>query len=133
MKNQVLLGTPTSPRFAACPITIKAGDPVLLGNGTIPAFAVDDYQANYGGTTFYTNGTYATTVVASTSESPIVGSAVKPGDELYATGTLDSATNVIYNLTIDKNSSNTKFGQLDPQVGVTIASAQTDTNAAVRI
>ena len=31
MKNQVFTGTPTSPRFALCPSTVKAGDMVLIG------------------------------------------------------------------------------------------------------
>lgn len=130
MKNQFYTGTPTSRRQVACPTAITAGMPVLVGKE--PAVALDDYQANIGGTTFLFNGSFTLTVVASTSESPIVGSAVKPGDALYATGTLDSTTNVTYNLTIDKNSSNTPFGYLDPSANV-INSGATDTAAIVRL
>lgn len=131
MKNQILLGTPTSPRFALCPTTVKAGDPVLLGN--VPAVAVDDYQSNEGGTTFYTNGTFALSVFGSTTESPVTGHTIKPGDKLYATGTLDSTTNVTTGLTIDANSNNTPFGQLDPQYQTSVASGQTDAAAWVRL
>lgn len=132
MKNQVLLGTPTSPRFAPCPSTVKAGDPVLIG--TIPAVALNDYNADTGGTTFYVNGSYLLTVIAKSSESPSVGAAINPGDNIYAVGTLDPTTNVTTGLTLDKNSSSgVFFGKLDPQVGVAIGSGQTDTAAAVRL
>lgn len=132
MKNQVLLGTPTSPRFAPCPSSVKAGDPVLLGS--IPAVALNDYNADTGGTTFYVNGSYLFTVIAKSSESPSVGAAIKPGDKIYAVGTLDTGTNVTTGLTLDANSSSgTFFGHLDPQVGVAITSGQTDTAAAVRL
>ena len=132
MKNQVLLGTPTSPRFAACPSAITAGMPVLIGK--IPAVALNDYNADTGGTTFYVNGTFLFTVIAKSSESPSVGAAINPGDNIYAVGTLDSTTNITYNLTLDANSSSgTLFGKLDPQVGVKILSAATDTASAVRL
>lgn len=131
MKNQLLLGTPTSVRGAACPSTVLAGDAVLIG--AIPAIALNSYSADTGGTNFYVNGTFALTVIAATVISPQTGSAVKAGDQLYATGTLDTATNVTTGLTISKASGGTPFGKLDPQLGVTIASGQTDTAAAVRL
>lgn len=131
MKNQVLIGTPTSPRFALCPTSVKAGDPVLLGG--IPAVALDDYQANEGGTTFYANGTFVLTVIGRTQESPAVGAAIKPGDKIYASGTLDSVTNVTTGLTLDAASGGTLFGTLDPQYQATVASNATDTAAWVRI
>ena len=131
MKNQLYQGTPTSRRFALCPITIKAGDPVLIG-GYVPAVALDDYQSNLGGTTFLLNGTFALTVVASSADSPITGVAIQPGDALYAHGTTDSTTGVVYNLTINKNSGDTLFGKLDPSYP-TILSGTTDDSAGVLI
>ena len=132
MKNQMLLGTPTSPRFAFCPTTVLAGDPVLLGG--IPAVALDNYQANEGGTTFYANGTFALTVIGRSTESPVVTAAIKPGDKIYAVGTLDATTNVTTGLTLDANSATgTLFGRLDPQYQATVSAGATDTGAWVRI
>lgn len=128
MKNQQFTGTPTSRRFAVCPSTIKAGDPVLIGD--IPAVALDDYQSITGGTTFLLNGTFQLSVVAVTQISPAVGSKANPGDPLYATGTLDSTTNITYGLTISKTSGDTPFGHLDPSA-TAITSGQTDTAALV--
>lgn len=128
MKNQVYTGTPTSRRFALCPTSIVAGQPVLLG--VIPAVALDSYQSDTEGTTFLLNGSFALTVIAESSISPAVGSAVKPGDALYASGTLDSATNVTYGLTISKTSGDTPFGRYDPS-GPGITSGETDTAATV--
>ena len=136
MKNQVYTGTPTSRRFALCPTTIKAGDPVLLGNPsdgtTIPAFALDSYQAITGGTTFLLNGTFATSVTGSTTNSPLTGHQINPGDQVFATGTFDSVTNMTYALTINADSSNTPFGHLDPSY-VAVGSGLTDTAAEVEI
>ena len=136
MKNQVYTGTPTSRRFALCPTTIKAGAPVLLGNpsdGTVtPAFALDDYQAITGGTTFLLNGTFATSVVGSTTNSPVTGHVINPGDQLFAEGTFDTATNLTYNLLINADSSNIAFGHLDPSY-VAVGSGLTDTAAEVLI
>ena len=130
MKNQVYTGTPTSRRFALCPTTVVAGDPVLIG--TTPAFALDSYQSNTGGTTFLTNGSFTATVIAATVVSPITGAQANPGDPLYATGTLDSTTNITTGLTISKASGGTAFGKLD-ESGPLIASGTTSTSATVRI
>lgn len=130
MTNQTKSGTPTSRRFALCPTTIVAGEPVLLG--TVPAVAIDSYQSNYGGTTFMLNGSFALTVVGQTVESPQTTHKINPGDKIYATGTLDSTTNVTYGLTLDANSSNTLFGRLDPDY-VSVAAGATDTAAEVMI
>jgi predicted RecA/RadA family phage recombinase len=128
--NQKYTGTPTSRRQANCPTTVKAGDFVLIGKA--PAVALDDYNSNVGGTTFLLNGTFIGTVIARTSASPLTNAAVNPGDLLYATGTLDTATNVTTGLTIDKNSSNTAFGSLDP-TDPAITSGTTSTTAGIRI
>jgi hypothetical protein len=131
MKNQIFQGTPTSPRWCACPSTVNAGDLVLIGSE--PACALNSYQANTGGATFYFNGTYSGTVVASSSHSPYTGKAINPGDPLYASGTLDTATNVTTGLLISATSTDTPFGHLDPTYGDGIASGQTNTAAPVQI
>ncbi len=132
MKNQVILSTPGTQRQAACPITVKAGDAVLLGK--IPAVAINDYESIYAGTTFETNGTYVLTVIGRTSESPVVAAAIKPGEKIYAVGTLDSATDVTTGLTLDANSATgTFFGTLDPQYQTSVGSGLTDAAAWVRL
>ncbi len=133
MKNQVFTGTPTSRRFALCPTTIKAGDPVLLGGtGGEPAFALDDYQSGLGGTTFLLNGTFQATVVGSTSHSPYTPAAIKQGSPLYASGTYDATTNVTYDLFISATNTDSRFGNLDPSY-VAVGSGLTDTAAEVQI
>jgi len=131
MKNQLLQGTSTSPRFCACPSTVKAGDLVLVGSE--PACALNDYQANSGGATFYFSGTFTGTVYASSSHSPITGAAINLGDKLYASGTLDSGTNVTTALWISADSSDTPFGYLDPQLGTAMLSGSTNTAQAIRL
>ncbi len=128
MKNQYYTGTSVSRRFALCPTTVLAGDPVLIG--TIPGVALDNYQANTGGTTFLLNGSFVLTVIAATVVSPITGSAVKPGDKLYVTGSLDSTTNITTSLVISKATGGTLFGHLDPS-NPDITSATTSTTAVV--
>ena len=128
MINQAFTGTPTGYRFAKCPTTIVAGQPVLLG--TEPAVALNSYSALTGGAVFYFNGSFFLTVVGQSVESPQTTHKINPGDKIYATGTLDTATNVTYNLTLDANSSNTFFGYLDPQ-SPSIAAGATDTAASV--
>lgn len=132
MKNQVILSVPGTQRQAACPITVRAGDPVLLG--TIPAVAINDYESSYGGTTFETSGSYILTVIGRSTESPVVTAGIKPGGKIYAVGTLDSVTNVTTGLTLDANSSTgTLFGTLDPQYQTAITAGATDTAAWVRL
>ena len=131
MKNQVFQGTPTSMRFVRCPTTVKSGDLVLVG--TEPACALNDYQSNSGGATFYFNGTFTGTVVATSQHSPIVGAAINPGDQLYAAGALDpGGTNVTTGLLISATTTDTKFGHLDPTDTGILAGA-TNTAALVRL
>lgn len=131
MKNQVYQGTPTSARFCACPSTVKAGDLVLVG--AEPACALNDYQANQGGATFYFNGTFLGTVIGSSTHSPYTGAAINPGDKLYASGTLDTGTNVTTGLLITVDASDTPFGHLDPTYGNKVSSGATNTAAPVRL
>ncbi len=112
-----------------CPTSVKAGDAVLIGG--LPAIAVDDYNANTGGTTFRFAGVFSLTVIAATVVSPVTGADCLPGDTIYATGTLDSTTNVTTGLTLSKATGGTKFGVF---AGTTkITSGQTSTSAAVKL
>lgn len=131
MKNQYYTGTPTSRRFALCPTTILAGDPVLIGDE--PAVAMNDYSSATGGAVFMTGGSFILTVVAVTQISPAVGAAMKPGDQVYATGTLDSTTNITHSLTLSGTTGDTPFGFIDPSYTGGIASGVTDTAAVVRL
>jgi predicted RecA/RadA family phage recombinase len=130
MKNQTFQGTPTSPRFALCPITVKSGDLVLVG--AEPACALNDYQSNSGGAAFYFSGTFSGTVHGSSTHSPYTPAAINVGDKLFATGTLDSATNVTTGLTITSASGDAAFGFLDP-TGPSILSGATVTTAQIRL
>lgn len=128
MLNELRNDRPANARFYPCPTTIEAGDPVLIGGRA--AVALESYTAASGGATFRFTGSYALTVIAATVVSPISGSAVKPGDKLYVTGTLDSTTNVTYDLTISKATGGTLFGTYD---GDGIVSGETDTAAPVML
>ncbi len=137
MINQVFTGTPTSRRFVtlpaamlAAPSSFPGGTPLLIG--TEPCFTLDQPQLNLGGCTCLFNGTFATTIIARSVESPVTTKKINPGDPLYATGTLDSTTNVTYNLTIDANSGATPFGHADPTYAG-LAAGSTDTAGLVQI
>lgn len=129
MKNQTFMGSPTNARFVTCPVTVKSGDLVLVG--TAPALALNDYQSNSGGATFYFSGTFTGTVLGVSQISPPVNVAIGPGGALYATGTLDSATNVTTGLVISAASDGTPFGRLD-ETGPGISSGATNTVANIR-
>ena len=131
MKNQVYTGTPTSRRFALCPTTVVAGDAVLVG--TEPAVALDDYSSVTLGTTFLFNGSFTLTVVGSSTHSPYTGAAIKPGSPVYASGSLDSATNITTGLLISGTTTDTPFGFIDPSYTAGVTSGATDTAAIVRI
>jgi predicted RecA/RadA family phage recombinase len=127
--NQVKIGVPQNNRWFPCPSAVTSGMPVLIG--TMAAVAMDAYDSSTGGTTFCLDGSYSLTVIAQSTQSPVSGEQVNPGDELFASGTLDSTTNVTYNLTIDKTRGNTPFGNLDQNA--VILSGVTNTSAIVRL
>jgi hypothetical protein len=129
MKNQTFQGSPTNARFVLCPSTVKSGDLVLVG--TAPACALNDYQSNSGGATFYFSGTFAGTVIGSSSHSPYTPAALGPGAPLYASGTLDSTTNVTTALLITGYVSDTPFGRVD-ETGPGVLSGATNTATNIR-
>jgi len=131
MLNEIFQERATNSRFFACPSNIVSGDPVLIGGEMLPAVALEDYNATRGGAVFRLSGTFALTVIAATVVSPITGSAVKQGDVIYATGTLDSTTGVTHTLTLSKATGGQKFGMYDSPTGIT--SGETSETARVRL
>ena len=130
MRNQVKIGLPQNARWFPCPSAVTSGMPVLIG--TMAAVAMDDYDSSTGGTNFMLDGSYNLTVIGQSTQSPNSVQAVNPGDELYASGTLDATTNITYNLTIDKTRGNCPFGNLEAPTGG-IAAGVTSTTAVVRL
>lgn len=134
MINQALTGTMTSRRSVLLPansvVTIAPSTPLLVGG--LPCVTLDGNQFAVGAPNVdcLFGGSFTLTVIGQSAESPVTTHLIKPGDKLYAVGTLDTATNVTYGLTIDANSSNTFFGYLDPQ-SPNITAGSTDTGASV--
>jgi hypothetical protein len=93
---------------------------------------MNDYQSNTGGATFYFSGTFAGMVVGSSAHSPYTPAAISYGDKLYASGMLDSTTNVTTSLLITAYPSDTPFGYLDP-TGPVVGSGLTVTTANIRL
>ena len=134
MINQQNTGTPTSRRTVILPayatVAILPGTPLLIGQ--IPFVTLDGNQYAVGAPSVVClfGGSFDLTVIGQSVESPQTTHKINPGDKIYATGTLDVATNVTYNLTLDANSGNTLFGYLDPQ-SPSIAAGATDASASV--
>jgi hypothetical protein len=105
--------------------------PVLIGKR--PAVALDAYDTNRGGTTFRFSGSFTLTVVGASTQSPVSNLQIKPGDRIYASGTLDATTNVTYNLTLDATRGNVPFGSLGYQSAAGVAAGQTLTTALVKL
>lgn len=117
MKNQQYTGTSTSRRQVVLPAVASleepnGGVPILVG--TMPAVTLDSYQTNVDGATCLFNGSFNLTVVGTSQHSPIVGKALNPGDPVYASGTLDTATNVTHDLLLSGTTGDTFFGHIDP-------------------
>jgi hypothetical protein len=116
MKNQLYTGTPTSRRQVTLPavsaLENASGVPILIGK--MPAVTLDEYETNIDGATCLFNGTFQLTVIGSSTHSPYTPVALNPGDKVYASGTLDMATNVTYGLLLTADSSDTFFGFIDP-------------------
>lgn len=129
MINQLKIGVPQNNRFYACPSAVTSGMPVLIGS--MAGVAMDAYDSSLGGTVFCLDGDYSLTVIAQSTQSPVSGQQINPGDELFASGTLDATTGVTYNLTIDKTRGNCPFGNYEGPGP--ILSGVTNTAAAVRL
>lgn len=127
--NQVKYGIPQERRWFKCPTAVTSGMPVLIG--TMAAVALDAYDSSTGGTTFELDGSYALTVIGQSTKSPNSVQQINPGDEIFATGSYDSATGITYNLTLDVTNGNVPFGNLDQSSP--ILAGVTNTAAVVRL
>lgn len=127
--NTLKQGDGQANRWFPCPSAVTSGMPVLIG--TLAAVAMDAYDSSTGGTTFQLDGDYALTVIAQSTQSPVSGLTVNVGDELFASGTLDTATDITYNLTIDKTRGNCPFGNFTGPTA--LVSGTTNTSASVRL
>lgn len=114
------------------PAAVTVGMPVLVGALSGVVLALQPIPTPLSPTTATIDtgeDCYVLTVAGNSTQSPVSALAVKPGDELFASGTYDAATNVTYNLTIDKTLGNTPFGNALSAV----ASGVTSTACIVRL
>lgn len=114
------------------PSAVTVGMPVLVGTMSGVVIALQPIPTPGSPTTATVDtgeDCYNLTVIAQSTQSPVSGLAIKVGDELFASGTYDSTTNVTYNLTIDKTRGNTPFGNSL----TAIASGVTSTSCVVRL
>lgn len=130
MTNEVYQDRPDNSEWFACPSAVTSGMACLVGKR--PAVALDAYDTARGGTTFRFTGTFTLTVIGQSTQSPISGIAIKPGDRIFATGTLDATTNITYSLTLDATRGNIPFGSLG-YAASSIASGATSTTALVKL
>lgn len=131
MINEVYQDRPDNAEWFPCPSAVTSGMPVLIGYR--PAVALDAYDSNRGGTTFRFTGTFTLTVVGASQQSPVANVAIKPGDRIFASGTRDATTNVMYNLTLDATRGNLPFGSLGYDGTTGIAAGATNTAALVKL
>jgi len=115
------------------PSAVTVGMPILVGTLSGVVLALQPIAAGQGSFTTATvdlgEDCYNLTVIGQSSQSPNSVQAIKPGDELFASGTYDATTNVTYNLTIDKTRGNTPFGNSLDAVGAGV----TSTSCRVRL
>jgi hypothetical protein len=103
-------------------ITIQSGQPLLIGQLAAVAMTSNPpllqpgtlaplQLPSTGNIAVLLAGVFNLTVTAKSSLSPSTGSAVNPGDKIYADGgTLDTNSNVTLGFTLDKNTSGVLFG-----------------------
>ena len=129
MINEIRQDRPGHAQYLPVPSVVVSGMPLLYG--TKACVALDSYDSGTGCCTVRFSGDFALTVVGASTQSPVSGEQINPGDELYASGTLDATTGITYNLTIDKTRGNCPFGNY---VGESpILEGATNTSAAVAL
>lgn len=132
MINEVYQDRPDNAEWFPCPSGVTSGMAVLIGKR--PAVALDAYDSNTGGTTFRFSGTFSLTVIGQSQTSPVGSIGIKPGDRIFASGTLDTVTNVTYSLTLDATRGNIPFGSLGwGGAAAGVAAGATLTTALVKL
>ena len=109
------------PASLAYPVLLTSV-PLLLGTLAMVANENngDATRPATGNVSTDTSGAFRLTVTAATGLSPLVGSAINPGDKIYADGgTTDATTGIKYGFTLDKNSGGTLFGTAVSTTGQT--------------
>jgi hypothetical protein len=99
------------PSSLAYPVLLS-NTPLLLGTVACVGNTNDGDAARPadGRISVDTSGAFNLTVTAATALSPLTGSAINPGDKIYADGgTTDSTTGIKSGFTLDKNSSTGVF------------------------
>lgn len=114
------------------PSAVTVGMPVLVGMLSGVVLALQPIPTPLSPTTATIDlgqDCYFLAVAGNSTQSPVSAEAVKPGDEIFATGTYDATTNVTYNLTLDKTLGNVPFGNsLDA-----VPAGTTNANCRVRL
>ncbi len=114
------------------PSSVTVGMPVLVGTLSGVVLALQPLPTPTSPTTATIDlgdDCYFLSVIGQSTLSPNSTHQINVGDELFATGTLDTTTNVTYNLTIDATRGNVPFGNSLTQV---LAGA-TNANCLVRL
>lgn len=114
------------------PSSVTVGMPVLIGTLAGVVLALQPIPTPGSPTTATIDlgwECYNLTVIGQSSQSPNSVHQIKPGDELFATGTYDATTNVTYNLTLDATRGNVPFGNSLSAV----AAGVTSTSCIVRL
>jgi uncharacterized protein DUF2190 len=105
-----------SPLTIAVPsaAAVTSNQPLLFGTIACVANESDPpspTMASTGNVSVDTEGAFNLTVTADSGLSPVVTSAVKVGDKIYARfGTVDATTGVTYGFTLSKDSAGVFFG-----------------------
>jgi predicted RecA/RadA family phage recombinase len=110
MLNEKRQDRPGNAVRLAVPSTCKSGDAILAGQQ--PGVLLTDYDSATGTAVVRFTGTFNLTVYSETVHSPQTASVIKPGDKLYAAGTLDSGTNITTVLILNAASGGVFFGYL---------------------
>jgi hypothetical protein len=114
------------------PAAVTVGMPVLVGTLSGVVLALQPIPTPLSPVTATIDlgeDCYFLTVIGQSTQSPNSIQQIKPGDQIFATGTYDATTNVTYGLTLDKTRGNVPFGNvLDG-----IAAGVTSTTCRVRL
>jgi hypothetical protein len=110
------------------PSAVTVGMPILIGQLSGVVLALQPLPTPTSPTTATVDlgeDCYFLSVIGQSTQSPNSVQAIGVGDEIFASGTLDAATNVTYNLTLDKTRGNTPFGNVLDAIAAGVTNALT--------